>query len=68
MLHTQKDIVARLGLHADIQLLDTETDAAHQLFHGAQDASQTWLDEAIEFSPSFYNALRDEIEREREKR
>lgn len=41
VLHTddrlQKDIVERLGFHADVELLDAKAEATHLLFKGADD-------------------------------
>ena len=50
---SQKDIVKRLGFDADIDLLDTETEASYQLFHRAQYETETGLGQATEFSPAF---------------
>ena len=52
----QKDVVQCLGFHADIDLLDTETESSDQLFHGTQDKAKTRLCQALEFAPTFNDA------------
>lgn len=51
----QKDIVQRLGLHTDIQLLHTKGQTSYQGFHGPNHARQTWLHRTRVFTPFFHN-------------
>ena len=52
----QKDIVVRLGLDPDVQLLHTKGEATDERFVGTNDAVEAWLDQTGELAAPFNHA------------